>query len=106
MRELAPSCWNQDLPISDRYSVYSSLFKVLRTSTYCSFVTVAVMPDYSVKNGPMMPLAEIALHTMHLGKCSLLVATLLDLEVLQKAFVFKFTFLQYGSELHLRSEGG
>ena len=59
---------------------------------YRSFVTVAVVPDSSMKNSLTMPLAEIAVHIVHSGECSGLVATLFGLEVPQKTFVFEFNF--------------
>ena len=92
MSELAPSCWNQNLFVSDGYRVCCLLLRVLRTSTYCSFVNVAVVRDSSMKSDPTIPLAKIAVHTVHLGGCSGLVATLLGLAVPQKTFVFEFTF--------------
>ena len=55
--------------MTDGKKVWSSLFKVLRTSTYRSLVTVTAAPDSSKKIGLMMPLAEIAAHTVHLGEC-------------------------------------
>ena len=54
--------------MSDGKKVWSSLLKVLRTSTYRSLVTVTAAPDSSMKIGLMMPLAEIAAHTVHLGE--------------------------------------
>ena len=101
--KLVSTCWNQNLPISDGYRVCSSLLKVLRILTYRFFVTVAVVPHSSMENGPTMPL--IAVHTVHLGEISGLVATLLDLEVSQKTSS-SILFLQDGAELHLRSKGG
>ena len=65
---------------------------VLRTSTYRSLVTVTAAPDCSMKIGPMIPLAKIAAHTVHLGECRGLVATLLGLVDPQKTFVFEFAF--------------
>ena len=61
---------------------------------YRSFLSVAVVPDSSMKNGMAMPLAKIAVRrpTVHLKECSGLVATLLGLEVPQKTFVFEFNF--------------
>ena len=55
--------------MSDGKKVWSSLLKVLRTSTYRSLVTVTAAPDSSMKIGLMMPLAKIAAHTVHLGEC-------------------------------------
>ena len=55
--------------MSDGKKVWSSLLKVLRTSTYRSLVTVTAAPDSSMKIGLMMLLAEIAAHTVHLGQC-------------------------------------
>ena len=65
--------------MSDGKKVWSSLLKVLRTSTYRSLVTVTAAPDSSMKIGLMMPLAEIAAHTVHLGECRGLVAGTLPL---------------------------
>ena len=67
---------------------------MLKTSTYFSLVAVAVAvaPDSSKNIGPMMPLAEIAAHTVDFGECRGMVAILLGLEVLQKTFVFELTF--------------
>ena len=66
--------------------------EVLRTSTYHSLVTVTAAPDSSMKIGLMMPLAEIAAHTVHLGECRGLVATSLGLEDPQKTFVLEFAY--------------
>ena len=55
-------------------------------------MTVAAVPDFSMKNGMTIPLAEIAVHTVHLEECSGLVATLLGGKVPQNTFVFEFTF--------------
>ena len=44
--------------ISGGYRVCGSLLKVLSTSLYRSFVTVAVVPDSSVKGGPTMLLPD------------------------------------------------
>ena len=55
--------------MTDGKKVWSSLLKVLRTSTYRSLVTVTAAPDSSMKIGLMMPLAKIAAHTVHLGEC-------------------------------------
>ena len=60
--------------MSDGKKVWSSLLKVLRIFTYRSLVTVTAAPDSSMKIGLMMPLAEIAAHTVHLGECRGLVA--------------------------------
>ena len=38
-------------------------------------MTVTAAPDSSMKIGPMMPLTEIAAHTVHLGECRGLVAS-------------------------------
>ena len=65
--------------MTDGKKVWSSLLKVLRTSTYRSLVTVTAAPDSSMKIGLMMPLAEIAAHTVHLGECRGLVACTLPL---------------------------
>ena len=66
--------------------------KILRTSTYCSLVTVTAARDYSMKIGRMMPLVEIAANTMHLGECRDLVATSLGLQNSNKTFVLEFAF--------------
>ena len=55
--------------MGDGKKVWSSLLKVLRTSTYHSLVTVTAVPNSLMKIGLMMPLAEIAAHTVHLGEC-------------------------------------
>ena len=60
--------------MTDGKKVWSSLLKVLRTSTYRSLVTVTAAPDSSMKIGLMMPLAEIEAHTVHLGECRGLLA--------------------------------
>ena len=65
--------------MSDGKKVWSSLLKVLRTSTNRSLVTVTAAPDSSMKIGLMMPLAEIAAHTVHLGERRGLVACTLPL---------------------------
>ena len=65
--------------MGDGKKVWSSLLKVLRTSTYRSLVTVTAAPNSSMKIGLMMPLAEIAAHTVHLGECRGLVACTLPL---------------------------
>ena len=80
------------MSISDGYRVCSLLLRVLRTSTYCSFVNIAVVRDCSMKYDPTIPLAKIAVHIVRLGECSGLVATLLGLAVPQKTFVFEFAF--------------
>ena len=64
--------------------------KVLKTSTYRSLVTIIAVPDSLMKIGPMMSLVEIAAHTVHLGECRGLVATLLGLEDPQKTFILEF----------------
>ena len=51
-----------------------------------------------------MPLADIAVHTVHLGKCTGLVDPSLVLEVPQKTLFSCLLFLQDKSELHLRSK--
>ena len=55
--------------MGDGKKVWSSLLKVLRTSTYRSLVTVTAAPNSSMKIGLMMSLAEIAANTVHLGEC-------------------------------------
>lgn len=78
----------------------------MRTSIYLSLVTVTVAPKSSKNIGPMMPLAEIAAHTMLLGECRDVVATSLSLEVPKKTFVFELTYssrLKWASsEVHRR----
>ena len=49
-----------------------------------------------MKIGPMMHLAEIAAHTMHLEKCWSLVATLLGLEDPQKTEFFLYIKMEVG----------
>ena len=67
----APHCefLTTRLLMSDGKKVWSSLLKVLRTFTYRSSVTVTAAPDSSMKIALMMPLAEIAAHTVHLREC-------------------------------------
>ena len=65
--------------MTDGKKVWSSLLKVLRTSTYRSLVTVTAAPDSSMKIGLMVPLAKIAAHIVHLGECKGLVACTLPL---------------------------
>ena len=64
------------------------------------------MLDSSMKNGPTIFLAENAVHTVHLGGCIGLVATLLGLEVSRRHLSLSILLFEDGSELYLRFKGG
>ena len=50
-------------------------------------IPLLVAPDFSMKIGPMIPLAEFAVHTVHLGESRGLVANSFGLEDHQKTFI-------------------